>query len=246
MADTKAKVTTTAETSGNHEVIQKAKGFWDRYSKPITYVGGAIILAIAGWYSYLNFVKLPKEKAANEMIYAAEAIFDKMASTSFSKDSVNIVINGGALEGKKITGLLKVISTYEGTPSGNRAKYMTGACYLQIKEFDKAIKYLKEFDGNGAAQVQATAYKMIGDAYAEQKKTEDAFTYYKKAIAADENDETITPGMMLIAASYADVSGKTKDAIDLYKQLKEKFPAFGSVSNGEVDKQLARLGQFDN
>src|ERR1700712_3459476 len=173
MATTQATtpVPTPTPTNDSDVVIQKAKGFWDKYSKPIIYVGGAVILLIGGWYGYQNFIKLPKEKAANDMVFSAEGIFDKMASTNFSKDSVNIVLNGGSLEGKKVTGLLKVISSYDGTAAANRAKYMTGAAYLQIKEFDKAIKYLKDFDANGATQVEMMADKMMGDAYAELKKT---------------------------------------------------------------------------
>jgi tetratricopeptide (TPR) repeat protein len=122
---------------------------------------------------------------------------------------------------------------------------MTGACYLHIKEFDKAVKYLKEFDGNGADQVQSKANILIGHAYAEQKKTEDALTYYKKAATVNEKDESITPDALMLAASYADFAGKSKDAIELYKKVKDKYPTYMAVANGDVDKQLARLGVFN-
>jgi tetratricopeptide (TPR) repeat protein len=242
MAEKNVVTTPTPETN---EALDKAKGFWANYSKPITYIGGAVIVLILGWYAYLNFVKLPNEKKANESVFAAEKVFDKMASDNFSKDSVNIVLNGGNLGGTTITGLLKVISNYSGTKAANRARYMTGACYLHIKEYDKAIKYLKEFDGNGADQVQSKANIMIGHAYAEQKKTEDALTYYKKAATVNEKDESITPDALMLAASYADFTGKSKDAIELYKKVKDKFPTYMAVSNGDVDKQLARLGVFN-
>ncbi len=245
MAVTKG-TTTTPTTAEEHEVLTRARGFWDKYSKPIMYIGGAIILIIAGWYGYVNFIKLPNEKKADEAIYAAEAIFDKMSTAGFSKDSVNIALNGGALEGKKITGLLKVVSNYGGTKSGNRARYMVGASYLQIKEFDKAIKYLKEYEADGAEQVQSLAYKMIGDAYSEQKKTEDALNYYKKAAEVSGKDEAFTGNALAMAADYASYIGKTKDAIELYTKLRDKYPDNGSVKSGEVDKQLAKLGLIDN
>lgn len=243
MAEIKTTAPTTPiVTNDSDVVIQKAKGFWDRYSKPIMYLGGAVILLIGGWYGYQNFVKLPKENAANDLIFPAEGIFDKMATTNFSKDSVNIVLNGGSLEGQKITGLLKVISSYDGTSAANRAKYMTGATYLQVKEFDKAIKYLKDFDANGATQVEMMADKMIGDAYSELKKTDDALSYYKKSASVNEKDEAFTGSALMLAASYAQAIGNNKEAIELYKKLKDKYPNNSSVSSGEVAKQLASLG----
>lgn len=235
------KVTETIAVE-NKDAIQKAKGFWDQYSKPIIYAGTAIILLIAGWYGYKYLIVEPREKEASELIFPAENLFDKMAGSGFNKDSVNIVINGGELEGKKVTGLLKVISNFGSTAAGNRAKYMTGASYLHIKEFDKAIKYLKDFDGNGASQVESKANLMIGHAYAEQKKTTDALSYYKKAAAVNDKDEFFAADALLVAAAYADASGNSKDAISLYQEVKEKYPANPSVQSGEIDKYLAKLG----
>jgi tetratricopeptide (TPR) repeat protein len=244
MAEVKT-TTTTVSTPEANEVLDRAKGFWARYSKPITYIGGAVILLIGGWYGYKNFIKLPKENAAKDMIYPAEAVFDKMASPtgSFTKDTVNIALNGGVVDGKKITGLLKVISNYGGTAAANRAKYLVGASYLQVKEFDKAIKYLKDFDANGAGQVQIKTYQMLGDAYSELKKNDEALDYYKKAANANVSDEAFTADALMRAASFAHATGKNKEAIELYKKLKDTYPANSSVASGEVDKQLASLGE---
>ncbi|MEP7163646.1 MAG: tetratricopeptide repeat protein [Ferruginibacter sp.] len=238
-------VTTPAAAAPATDAVTRAKGFWDKYSKPIIYAGSAIILLIGGWYAYKNFIVLPKEKKASEMIFPAETLFDKMASSGFNKDSVSLVLNGGNNGGTNLTGILKVISQYGGTPAGNRAKYIAGASYLQIKEFDKAIKYLKEFDGNGADQVQSKTYIMLGHAYSEKKNTDEALSYYKKAATVNTKDESITPYALLMAASYADASGKNKEAIDLFKELKDKYPTYSAVTSGDVDKHLARLGVFD-
>ncbi len=238
MSESKVVITPEGEA-----VVPVKKDFWAKYSRPIIYVGGAVIVGIIAWFIYQNYVKLPKERKANEAIFPAEAVFDRMAATGFSKDSVNLVLNGGTTaDGKTIVGLLKIINTYSGTAAANRATYMTGATYLQVKDFDKAIKYLKDFEGNGADQVESKADIMIGHAYAEQKKIEDALSYYKKAAAVNEKDDAITPDALLLAANYAEATGKPQDAIDLFKKLKEKYPLHSSVSNGEVDKHLARLG----
>lgn len=130
---------TTVETIETVESLDKVKGFWEKNSKMIIYIGSAIILVIAGWLGYQKLVLEPADLKANEAIFPAENLFGKMAVSGFNKDSVNLVLNGGELDGAKITGLLKVISSNGGTKAANRANYMTGACYLQIAEFDKAI-----------------------------------------------------------------------------------------------------------
>ena len=122
---------------------------------------------------------------------------------------------------------------------------MAGASYLHIKEFDKAIKYLKDFDANGASQVQSKAYLMLGHAYAEQKKTSDALDYYKKAATVNEKDEFFAADALLVAAKYSDATGNNKEAIDLFQQLKEKYPTNAAVQSGEIDKYLAKHGVLD-
>jgi tetratricopeptide (TPR) repeat protein len=246
MADkqtSKPEVITTTTIEEINPTLEKAKGFWAKFSKPIIYVGTAAIVLIGGWLAYKNFYKLPNEQKASDMVFAAEKLFGKMAtSSSYNKDTVGIVLNGGNIDGTTVSGLLKVISNYGSTPAANRAQLMVGACYLHIKEFDKAIKHLKEFNANGATQVESSADMMLGHAYAEQKKNDDALSYYKKAASASEKDEPIAVNALMTAANFAEQTGKNKDAIELYQQIKTKFPASQQVSSGELDKYLARLG----
>jgi tetratricopeptide (TPR) repeat protein len=241
MADKKVTVE-NAEilTESGTEIVRK--DFLTTYSKPIIYAVTALVLLAGGWYGYKKLVKEPKEKNAAEAIFSAENLFDKMSNAAFSKDSVNIVLNGGTLDGAKVTGLLSVISKFGGTASANRANYIVGATYLQIKEFDKAIKYLNDFSANGAYQTDIKKNIMLGHAYAELKKSDDAFSAYKKATAINTKDEALTADALLIAAAYAETLGKAKDAIELYQNAKDNYPNFQAVQNGDVDKYLAKLG----
>lgn len=229
------------ETVEKNAALEKAKGFWAKFSKPIIIVGSVVILFLAGFYIYKHYYKLPNEQKASELVFAAEKIFDKMANqTGFTKDSVGLVLNGDKANG--VTGLLTIISKYGSTAAGNRAQYMTGACYLHLKDFDKAIKYLKEFDGNGANQIQSKAYIMLGHAYAEKKKTDDALNYYKKAASVVSDDQPMAGEALFMAAMYAESIGKTKEATELYKEVKDKYPMSTRALSGDVDKYLARLG----
>ena len=230
-----------------NEAFEKATGFWAKFSKPITYVGSAVILLIGGWYAYNKFIKAPKVQTAKELIFPAEKLYGKMAdASSFTKDTVSIVLNGGYADGGKVTGLLSIIKNYGGTPSGNLAQYITGACYLQLNEFDKAIKYLKEYDGNGASQIQSAAYRMLAQAYGEKKNNDEALSYFKKAVdAASSKDEGTKFLSLSSAAFFCEAIGKNKEAIAYFQQIKDEIsPEFLTTNriNFDADKFLARLG----
>jgi TolA-binding protein len=237
-----------SETTNNFEqpeALNQVKGLWQRYNKMIIYAGSGLILLLAGWIGYDKLVREPKELKAEETVFLAEDLFGKMASTGFNKDSVNLVLNGGNLDGANMTGLLKVMSNYGGTKTANRAAYMAGACYLHIKEFDKAIKYLKDFNGYGAKQVESKAYILLGHAYAEKNQVDEAMSSYKKATTSNPEDESMTPDALMLYAGYAEANNKNTEAISAYKQIKEQFPNYLASANGEVDKRLARLGELN-
>ncbi len=228
----------TVEAVETNVAVERAKDFWSKFSKPIIYVGGAFILLAGGWIGYKKFVKEPNEAKASDVIFPAEMLFDKMAQQgTFNKDSINLVLNGG---GNGIAqGVLKIASNYSGTEAGNRAHYIAGACYLHSGDFNNAIKHLKDFT-TSATQIQAAAYSMLGDANAELKKNEEAFSYYKKAAAVNAKDEFVTPEALYKAAMFAENIGKSTEAIDMLKKIRDEYPRSSRVN--DVDKYLARLG----
>jgi tetratricopeptide (TPR) repeat protein len=221
-----------------NEIVERAKGFWAKFSKPIIYIGSALIVITVAWIGYKYLVMSPKEAKSVDVIFPAEQLFDKMTQTGFNKDSINQVLNGGV---GITTGVIKIAATYSGTAAGNRANFIAGACYLHGKDFNKAVKYLKEFS-TSATQVQTIAYNMLGDAYAELKKNDDALDYYKKAASVNKKDEFMTSESLYRAASFAESIGKTKDAIELYQKNNEEFPK--NAHKADIEKCLARLGVF--
>lgn len=229
------------QVNDNEVVIERAKGFWAAHSKKII-IGGAVLIAVLGSYiGYKYLVQIPNENKADDLIFRAEKLFGTMSTTSsFNKDTVNMVLNGDKANG--VTGLLKIASSYGGTESGNRAEYMIGAIYLHLKQYDKAIKHLKDFDANDASQVQSKAYILLGHAYAEQKRTDDALDYYTKAGNISDLDEGMASEALFIAGRYAEAMGKTKDAKEIFQELKDKYPASQRVGSGDVDKYLFALG----
>ena len=212
-------------------VIAKAKDFWTKYSKIIMIASTVIIVAVGGWYIYQNFFKKPKEAKAVEAMFKAEEYY--------RIDSVNLALNGDG----QYDGFLKIISKYGGTDAAKLANYYAGSCYIKLNDNEKAIKYLKKFS-TGSKPVQARAYKLIGDAYADLGKNADALSYYKKAAHHFEEDKSSAAEYLFYAAYLADrVMKDQKEAIALYKEIKEKFP--NSNQAFDADNYLAQLGVYN-
>ena len=111
-----------------------------------------------------------------------------------------------------------------------------------IGKYQKAIKYLKDFDANGATQIKSRALGMMGDASAELNKNDDALDYYKKAANVNEKDDYTSSEFLFRAALFDKSIWKKQDVIDLFKKIKTDYPL--SQKATDVDRYLARLGSF--
>ena len=226
MAETKQLI----ERDENQVVVERAKDFWGRYSRPILIASLAVILLCGAYLAYKYLVKLPNEEKAANAIFKAEEYW--------RQDSLRVALNGDGVN----AGFLKVIDRFGGTEAGNRAKFYAGDIYLKLGDFKKAEKYLKDFSTD-SKMVQARAYKLLGDAYAEQGKNADALKAYKKAAHHFEEDDVNSSDYLFIAGYFADRVAKDKDeAIKLFKELKQKYPR--TEKGFEADKYLAQLGVY--
>lgn len=228
MAETQTKAASNAE---GLQVVEQAKDFWSKYSKPILYAGSAIVLILGGWLGYKQFILEPKQKKANDAISKAQAYF--------AKDSLNLALNGDGAS----AGFLKVIKNYGGTDAANLAHYYAGAIYLRQDNFSKAIEYLEKFSTD-ATQVQSAAYKMLGDAYMSSGKNDKGVSYYLKAGNLNKDDEYMSSENLYLAAMAYMADGKDKEAVEVLKTIKEKYPK--SEKGANVDKYLAKLGVIEN
>lgn len=218
------------ESLNDEMVIAKAKDFWGKHGKKLSIVSIAVIALIAGWYGYQNFIKKPKDTKAVDVLFKAEEYF--------RMDSINKALNG---DGQNF-GFLKVIDKYSGTDAANLASYYAGSCYIKLNDNKNAIKYLKKFSTD-SKPVQARAYKLLGDAHADLGENAEALSYYKKAARHFEKDDVNSAEYLFTAAYLADrVIKDSKEAIALYKELKEKFPKTTQAS--DADNYLAQLGVY--
>lgn len=224
MADSKVQ---NAESG---DALLKMESFWNKNSKQIMIALGVVVVAIVGWYSYQSFIVQPKEDEAANYMYKAEA--------DFRIDSLNRALKGNPDPTVRSKGFLYIINNYGGTKPGNLSKYYAGLCYLRTGDFNNAVKYLSDFSTD-ARQIQMMAYGALADAYGELGKNDDAVTYYKKAAETFDEDQLNAGEYLFRAGLKLEVMGKTKEAVEVYKQVKEKFPQ--STRGALADKYIYRL-----
>ena len=131
-----------------------------------------------------------------------------------------------------------IIKEFSGTKAANLAKYYAGISYFRTNDFNKSVEYLKDFS-TSAKQVQAIAYGTIADAYSELKNTDEAISYYKKAGAHFPEDEAISSEYLYRAASLLELNGKIDDAVEIFKEIKAKYPK--SEKGMMADKFINKL-----
>jgi predicted negative regulator of RcsB-dependent stress response len=211
--------------------VEKFHHFWEKYGKQAGYAFFVLILIVGGYLAYKYMISDPNEKKATEAMFRAEEYY--------RMDSASLALRGDGGD----AGFLKIISKYGGTRAANLAGFYAGSCYLKMGDFNNAVKYLKDFS-TPAKQVQIRAYGLLGDAYSELNKKDEAAEQYKKAGTYFDKDDLFSPEYLFRAGYIFESMGKTQDAIEMYQLIKNKYP--DSQRGHEIDKYLARLGAVGN
>src|SRR5215467_4576783 len=95
----------------NQLVVERAKDFWTKYSRPVMIVCAVIILVAGGYLGYKKFYKEPYEQKASDALFIAEG-YQRNALLSAKPDSlVALALNGDRIN----PGFLRVMSKYSGT-----------------------------------------------------------------------------------------------------------------------------------
>ncbi|HBL76496.1 MAG: hypothetical protein A2W90_05505 [Bacteroidetes bacterium GWF2_42_66] len=204
--------------------LTRTEQFIEENQKLFSIIIGVAVAIVVIYLGLGKFYLQPREKEAKEQMFMAEHYFQT--------DSFNLAINGDG----NYLGFLDIIDNYGMTESANLAKYYTGVSYLRLGDFDQAIEYLDKFDTEDLLVAPVTE-GVKGDAYLELGKSDKALSQYKKAYQLSENELT-SPVYMLKAAAILESMEKYNDALDIYNELKEKFPNSNEARN--IDKYIAR------
>jgi tetratricopeptide (TPR) repeat protein len=219
-----------ADQDSSEVIIARAKDFWGKYGKGLTIASVIIIVIAAGWYGYKYFLKEPKERKASEVMFKAEDYY--------RADSITKALNGDG----QYWGFLRVMKEYSGTRAGKLARFYAGSCYIKLNENQKALDDLKNFS-TSSKPLQARAYKLMADAYADLGKNSDALNYYEKAAHYFEKDEPFASECLFLAAYLAQrTMNDNQKAIALFKEIKQKYPR--TQRGYDADNYLAQMGVY--
>ncbi|MFN6089236.1 MAG: YfgM family protein [Cyclobacteriaceae bacterium] len=214
-----------ADLLENPEVIQeKLEGIehWvEKNPKILIGVVGVIVLAVGGFFGYRYWIGNQDAQAQKEMFQAVRY---------FEADSLNLALNG---DGNNL-GFLQIVEDYSLTEAGNLANFYAGAIYLKQGKFPLAIFHLEDYKANDLL-VQARAYSLIGDAYMEQKSSEDAAKFYEKAAGYKPNKE-FTPVYLMKAGLAYEKLNNTDKAKAAYQTIIDKYWESSELQNAKKFK----------
>lgn len=230
MIENRNTISTNTITTGDRLADNRITGFWAENSKKILIGLGALAALIAAFVGYRYLVSEPNESKAAEAIFRAQEYF--------GQDSVRLALNGDNVN----PGFLKIISRYDGTKAANLAHFYAGSSYLKLGDYKNAVKQLEDFSTD-SKQIQARAISLLGDAYSELGKKEEAAEQYRKAGNMFEKDDFNSPEYLFRAGFLYESMGKNEEAIEMYRIIKQKYSK--SERGFEIDKYLARLGVTD-
>ena len=210
----------------------KTEKFVAKYQSLIFSSVVLIAISVFVYLAYKTFVLEPKNEDAITELNQAQYYFNLALNNEQGNDLFNSAINGG---GGKF-GFLDIIQNYENTPSSNLAIFSTGMSYLNLKQYDKVIEYLKDFKSKDVL-LSSIAKGVLGDAYLQIGDQKKALLSYDKASSFEENIFT-TPKYLYKAGLLSLRLGEKKTALEYFKKIKSDFP--DSKEGKFIDIQIAK------
>ncbi|MFQ3296650.1 MAG: tetratricopeptide (TPR) repeat protein [Polaribacter sp.] len=201
------------------ETASRSEKWIEKNSKTLFYALVAIVIVFLGYLGYTKYISEPNEiEASNELAFPRK--FYEQASTAGSGIDSLLTLGLEGADGKY--GFIDIAKSYSGTNAGNLANYYAGVSYLEMKQYDKAIEYLENFNSNDEMLGPVTL-GAVGDAFADINQPKEALEYYVKAASKKDNNFT-TPLFLYKAGLTAMELKKFDKAASLFTKIKENYP----------------------
>lgn len=192
----------------------------EKNKKKIVYVVIAVLAVAAVIFGYKYLYQEPRTQSSRAELGQADM------SLAMGEDSIAL-------------GQYKAIADKYGNVSGERAALHAGIMLYQQGKYDEAISYIKKYSFKGTL-VGPAAQSLLGDCYVNTDKLSEALSAYDKAVKLSDDNELYTPLFLIkMAVVYRAQKDFAKEA-EIYQTIKDKYPAFNTAYNVDVDKYLAR------
>jgi len=182
--------------------VSKVTGFFEE-NKSTTLGAGIVLIALVAGFFGFQWYKNSQDVEGEKKLYKAVYAFESDSLSAAAKEMAKI-------------------SDEFGGNTQNLSDLYLGITLLKQGKYDQAIEKLKNFSSSDLL-VQARAYSLVGDAYAEKKSFGEAIEYYQKAADYKPN-KFFTPTYLLKLALAFEANKQGKEALDAYSQITDKFP----------------------
>jgi predicted negative regulator of RcsB-dependent stress response len=207
------------QAAAQEQQISKTEAFFEKYKKTIIVAVVAVIAIIVGIILFNNYYLQPRADEASTELAKSQELFDQQQFD------------------KALTGFQKVATDYSSTDAGNLAQLYIGLCQANLGKWQEAVDAIESFDGKGDQMISPAAEGALGNAYAHLKQLDKAVEHLKKAAKMADN-HSLSPTFLIQAGEILESQGKKSEALELYKEVKEKY--FNSMQYQTIDKYIER------
>lgn len=208
--------------------LTKTEAFIEKNLKKILGVIGAVIVVVLAGFLYNNYMNGKEGDAQKAIAKSQEA---------FAQQQYEQALNG---DGTLSVGFLRIISDYSGTKTANIAKLYAAICYAKTDKVDEAIKMFEDYSQKDDQMISPASLAALGNCYIQQGQNEKGINMLLKA-AKSANNDAISPRCLLQAAQVYEADGNNEKAVELYKEIKEKY--FRSPLSADMDKYIERAAK---
>lgn len=176
------------------------------------FIGAGVIAALVIVFFLYTSNKRTKDEEASTKLTAILGLIQQ--------DKYNEAINGDPAAG--IMGLNEIVANYGGSESGETARFYLANCYLNLKDYDNALKNFNDYSGgndiikSACISGEAAIYEGKGDLKKAAENYEKAAKYNKDLSTNQEN-------FFNAVRNYAG-AGDKENANRVYKLFKEQYP----------------------
>jgi TolA-binding protein len=206
------------------ERLEGAESWLERNPKIVVGVAAVLLIVVGGYFAF-NYYKKSQDDLAQKDMFQAVYYFEA--------DSLDKALNG---DGNNL-GFLEISEEYGITDAGNLANYYAGVTYLKQGKYELARIFLSDFNSDDLL-IQARAYSLVGDAYMEEDKFDDAAKFYSKAANYKPNKHFSPAYLMKEALAYEKLKQNEK-AIEAYDKIIDQYWESAEFQNAR--KFRARL-----
>lgn len=210
------------------DTLNKSEATFLKYKKPFLIAIVAIVVVVAGFILYKNYISAPREAEASTELAKSQTLFN------------------GQQYDQALAGFQKVQSDYSSTDAGNLANLYVALCYAhQAKpNWAKALENAEKFSTSDDEMISPASQMALGDIYANNNQNDKAVECFKKAAkmanseAADNTNLSIAPLALRKAGILLESEGKKAEALEIYKDIKKTY--VNSPIYQDIDKYIER------